>query len=671
MIKKWIMIPLAVLILTLLSASALADDVIPTNVWTDFGSSNSTINGTLIPAGTVIDAYDNEGVHCGHRISGPEAGRYVAIQVYGDDIETPGVDEGCVYGEHVIFKVNGKLATELGPDDDIWRSIGSNKVMDLAISQDFGLTIDGPGTGGGQPDDIVTYFITVQNTGDGIDRVQLDLLSQHGWQLIDPPSARYVDPGDIDTFTVKVEIPAGSAAGTVDTLTATAQSLFDLPTSSTMKIATHVGAFSGLDATGDSDGSGEPGDTVDCSATVQNLGNGDETVNISLASFQGWTIVDPPDPSYDIDAFGEQDLFFGLELPEDSQDGDLDTLTLIATTSTKAVTADTLKYVIRVVINYGFSITGPILDYGDPGDDVDYYPVTIKNTGSLADNASFDYVSSQGWNILAPPDPAGLINPGASLEFTFTVQIPGDAVIGTRDTLTIEVSSVADPSRTDTLRIVTVVGHYYGVEVTGPTGDIVAPGGQGTYQVTIYNSGNSYDSLAVEVTSSSDWTLGGLPDSVEYFNGGDGEIFLITVDVPGDAIPGDQDTLAVVATSKTEASKSDTLVIITTVDEPTAVNDDQFTLPGAFQLQQNYPNPFNMETVIPFRMESSGQVTLEIYDVLGRKVTTIDAGYLNAGDHQLRWNGASDDSREVSSGIYFYRLISGSQSLTRKMVLLK
>jgi hypothetical protein len=96
-------------------------------------------------------------------------------------------------------------------------------------------------------------------------------------------------------------------------------------------------------------------------------------------------------------------------------------------------------------------------------------------------------------------------------------------------------------------------------------------------------------------------------------------------------------------------------------------SDEQPTaLPKAYALQQNYPNPFNPATEIAFALPKAGLVTLKIYDLLGRQVTTLVNRSMQAGDHRI-----SFDASSLASGIYFYRLESGGFSATRKMVLLK
>lgn len=83
-------------------------------------------------------------------------------------------------------------------------------------------------------------------------------------------------------------------------------------------------------------------------------------------------------------------------------------------------------------------------------------------------------------------------------------------------------------------------------------------------------------------------------------------------------------------------------------------------------LNQNYPNPFNPSTEISFSLPNPGHVLLEVYNVVGQKVTTLADRSYGAGVHSVTW-----DASALSSGIYFYRLEAGEVRDTRKMMLLK
>ncbi len=93
-------------------------------------------------------------------------------------------------------------------------------------------------------------------------------------------------------------------------------------------------------------------------------------------------------------------------------------------------------------------------------------------------------------------------------------------------------------------------------------------------------------------------------------------------------------------------------------------------VPIAFRLAQNYPNPFNPITEIRYDLPSDCRVTLEIYDILGRKLVTLVDEYQEAGCKAARWNGKNENGLEISSGVYFYKLRAGNFSDTKKMVLL-
>jgi len=93
--------------------------------------------------------------------------------------------------------------------------------------------------------------------------------------------------------------------------------------------------------------------------------------------------------------------------------------------------------------------------------------------------------------------------------------------------------------------------------------------------------------------------------------------------------------------------------------------------PEQFFVEQNVPNPFNPVTTITFINTSELKVKIEIYDILGRKVRVLVDKFFPAGTHSIIWESRDDQGNTVSNGIYFYRVITDSHIITRKMVLLK
>ena len=89
------------------------------------------------------------------------------------------------------------------------------------------------------------------------------------------------------------------------------------------------------------------------------------------------------------------------------------------------------------------------------------------------------------------------------------------------------------------------------------------------------------------------------------------------------------------------------------------------------RLMQNSPNPFGPATRIAFGLPRAAQVRMSIYDVRGREIARLADEKLDAGEHELKWDGRDSGGRRVASGIYYYRLVADTEVLTRKMVLLR
>jgi photosystem II stability/assembly factor-like uncharacterized protein len=122
-----------------------------------------------------------------------------------------------------------------------------------------------------------------------------------------------------------------------------------------------------------------------------------------------------------------------------------------------------------------------------------------------------------------------------------------------------------------------------------------------------------------------------------------------------------------VGTTVTGFGASPTGAIIKLTETVTSVSTENSIIPSEFKLNQNYPNPFNPSTTISFSLPKSEFVTLKVYDMLGKEVATLVNRKLEAGNY----NELFEAPTELTSGVYFYKLIAGNYSDTKKLTLIK
>jgi hypothetical protein len=135
-----------------------------------------------------------------------------------------------------------------------------------------------------------------------------------------------------------------------------------------------------------------------------------------------------------------------------------------------------------------------------------------------------------------------------------------------------------------------------------------------------------------------------VPDSGYSFNGWNGVVNLTS------------DTTEIILTSDSQLAAL--FEVTTGVQESNIIH--------TFKLDQNYPNPFNPTTTIKYEIPAAGNITLKIYDLLGREVATLVNGFTSAGNHEINFDGSM-----LSSGMYFYELRAGDFVSTKKMLMIK
>jgi hypothetical protein len=184
----------------------------------------------------------------------------------------------------------------------------------------------------------------------------------------------------------------------------------------------------------------------------------------------------------------------------------------------------------------------------------------------------------------------------------------------------------------------------------------------------------------IDVTEDGGYIVTGY--TTNYGAGAD-DIYTIKIDINGDSLWAttfggaemDQAMMAIQCTdggyavfggTRSMGNGPGDMILIKYNGEQTGISDNGLNLPVGFVLHQNYPNPFNGSTVISFTVPGTDQVSLKIFDLLGREVAQLVEGVPGQGQHQMTFNAA-----DLASGIYVYRLQAGGRVETKKMILVK
>ena len=112
------------------------------------------------------------------------------------------------------------------------------------------------------------------------------------------------------------------------------------------------------------------------------------------------------------------------------------------------------------------------------------------------------------------------------------------------------------------------------------------------------------------------------------------------------------------------------LVVLHRLQSTVAI-DEVAGLPASYALHQNYPNPFNPSTTLRFDLPAAADIHIVVYDLLGRQVVHLVDGHLEAGYHQLVWNGRDRRGRELPTGMYIVLMATPEYRKSIKLVLLK
>ncbi|MFH2037430.1 MAG: FlgD immunoglobulin-like domain containing protein [Candidatus Zixiibacteriota bacterium] len=264
------------------------------------------------------------------------------------------------------------------------------------------------------------------------------------------------------------------------------------------------------------------------------------------------------------------------------------------------------------------------------------------------------------------------------------VQLPADSSIEMKDYLVTHLDTASYYNHTWTDGTLELLDSIFGLEIPGIV--VASEASQNKYgleltedtatiTIVLQNVGAvTADDISIIFETNAGLMMTNRADSVYVGSLAPGEesgVYKWTVVVSDTAYPkGFWEARVVSSNAKTYSPDGS---MVAKINAPLGVDDmgDGLILPENFKLNQNHPNPFNPSTTIEYSLSRRTDVKLSVFNILGRKVTTLVNENQAAGPHAVSWSGTDTDGEPVASGIYFYRLEADDIIETRKMVLLK
>ena len=711
----------------LLSLSFTVSQPIPTNEWINLFSASSAFDSLPLPVGAIVDVFDPDGVWCGTFTVTTE-GQYGFLLVYKDDSMTSDVDEGAEPGDSITFKINNHIAFPIGSDSPIWTTNGAVIQINLEGFSNYAPVISS------FPDSTIfrsdtSVFINLDDYVEDIDHPDSSLhWSVSGYDSlqvnIDPntnvaelsaPLAYYGTENlvftvtddsaatDNDTLIVEVipyiySVTNSLSAGwnLISWEIDTENDSLELVLSEILEDVDVVLGFENGGLTYDPDWPQFStllsldhlhGYWIRTLANIQLSVTG-ATVDDGTAILmeEGWNLISYLPSAADSlsHALGSilDDVivvlgFDGGGLTYDPNWPQFSNLQILSPGYgywVKLTSPDTLIYPDHQVLSNQFQSIASFRS---------------SRIDSVIPTNEWVNFMSQTSTLNDQPIPVGAVvdayDPDGVLCGTFTVTAEGQygfLLVYRDDTTTPETDEGSEPGDTITFYI-----NDHLVFPTGPgepiwtaNGDVIQLNleGYSNYAPVISNFPDSItfraDSIVfldlnqyVEDIDHPDstliWSVTG-NDSVQVNINSPANIAQLSAPISFSGI----ESLVFTVTDDSLASDSVTLIVV--VLQVLAIFENEY-VPVQFYLGQNYPNPFNQTTQVEYALPIVTDVTIRIYDFLGREVFQYHKSDNKPGLYLFQWNGINNQGIEVASGVYLYHLKANEFTSAKKMLLIK
>jgi uncharacterized repeat protein (TIGR01451 family) len=341
---------------------------------------------------------------------------------------TPGSQSGA--GDRLASDGTYLYLVRAYTDTSFWRYRPPTRGVDVSISPSFQ---------GGPKGATLNYIVTVTNTGSVLENFQLTKGDNTGWTpsldntwLLVPPN------GENRTTTLRVTIPLDTTVGTYDNITVKATSKDNAAVFDNKSCLAYAGVVRGANVSilpGYK--SGANGATLTYTVTVNNTGNVPDNYSLTVADNAGWSPSVLP-TTLNLSGGSSGDATLSVTILENAIDGTIDNVKVKATCVENTQVSAENSCTAQMIIIRGVSVSiSPTSQSGKNGATLTY-TVTVTNTGNVSDNYTLDNTDTLGWTKSLSNTSVGPISPSAfDNTTTLSVTIPGDAIDGTIDNVTV------------------------------------------------------------------------------------------------------------------------------------------------------------------------------------------------------------------------------------------
>jgi len=582
---------------------------IPTNEWVNFFSTSSTFNDEPVQIGSVVDAYDPDGVWCG-TFTATTVGQYGFLLVYKDDAMTSEIDEGAETGDEITFYIDGHLAIPNGPEEALWSSNGEVIQVNIAGYSNYSPVISGfPTTLSFRAD--TSAMINLNAYVADLDDPDLAL----HWSVTGNISVTV----DIDSETNLAQISAPSDFDGTEILVfeVTDDSLATDTVILDVNVIPYI-LTRYLTINDDWNLISWDVDTENDSLEVLLSGILPD-VSVVLGFEEGGLTYDPTWPQFS--SLQLMDHFHGYWIRTEAA-------------STLDITGATVPDSTPIQLEQGWNLVSYLPDQADSVAHAltSIYDDILIVLGFDAGGLTYDpeWPQFSNLNILSPG-----LGYWIKLSQAATLVYPNDQVLEVLGRVPVQYHANVKPTR----EWISILGSTNAI-----SGSLIqAKDPQGTIcgAFTVMETGY-YGMIPV------------YRDDPE-------------TELDEGAEPGDEIRLFV---NGVEASERFTWSEFGEVIRVDLTHQSEGLIPD-YALSTNYPNPFNPVTSIRFQLPDAEKVNITVYNSLGQQVLVLQNGLLPAGQHMTSWDGKDAHGKDVSSGIYLCRMQAGSYIQHQKMILLR